>query len=252
MLEAVIFDVDGTLADTEEAHRQAFNETFLAFGLGWDWDPALYRRLLSVAGGKERIRHYMRECCPERLADPGAGALIDRLHRQKTQRYADMVAGGGIPPRPGVVRLILELYRERVRLAIATTTSLSNVQTLLAGTLSDLPSDTFEVIGAGEQASEKKPSPMIYQWVLARLGQPSIRCLAIEDSENGVRSALGAGVPVVVTESAWSRGDDFSGCVAAVSDLGDPGIPFTLISGEAYGREWVDAALLRRWHAGDL
>lgn len=249
MLSAVIFDVDGTLADTEEAHRCAFNETFRVFGLPWDWEPTLYRRLLAIAGGKERIRHYMRECCPDRLAAPDAEDLIEHLHRQKTQRYGTMIAGGAIAPRPGVLRLIRELRTAGVRLAIATTTSRANVEALLRGSLGALPAATFEVIGAGEQAADKKPSPAVYRWVLTHLDLPPRRCLAIEDSENGVRAATGAGLSVVVTESTWSHGDDFTGCLAAVSDLGEPDAPFRLLAGEGHGRDWVDVALLRLWLA---
>jgi len=249
MLEAVIFDVDGTLADTEEAHRGAFNETFREFDLSWDWDKALYRRLLGVAGGRERLRHYCRECCPERLERGDADEWIAALHRRKTQRYAEAVASGAVAPRPGVVRLIGELQARGVRLAIATTTSRSNVEALLQGSLGGLPVDTFDVIGAGEQAVEKKPSPAIYQWVVAQLALAAGDCLAIEDSGNGVRSARGAGVPVVVTESEWSRGEDFSGSLAVVSDLGEPAAPFALIDGDAQGKGYVDLALLERWHA---
>lgn len=248
MLEAVIFDVDGTLADTEEAHRRAFNETFREFELPWDWDPGLYRELLSVAGGKERLRHYCRACCPHWLERRDADEWLAELHRRKTQRYAEAIVSGEVAPRPGVVRLICELQRQGVRLAIATTTSRSNVEALLRGSLAAVPGDAFEVIGAGEQAREKKPSPTIYQWVVAQLGLAPGACLAIEDSENGVRSARDAGVPVVVTESRWSRGDDFSGSLAVVSDLGEPGAPCRLVAGDAAGMDVVDLALLKRWH----
>ncbi|MBK1699597.1 HAD-IA family hydrolase [Thiococcus pfennigii] len=253
MLEAVIFDVDGTLANTEEAHRQAFNATFQEFGLPWDWDPALYRRLLAVAGGRERIHHYCQSAAPQWLEAPDAEARIAALHRRKTERYAEMVASGSIAPRPGVRRLIEELHGAGIRLAIATTTSLANVASLLEGSLRGLPGDTFEVIGAGEHAADKKPSPAIYEWVLARLALPAERCLAIEDSQNGVRAARGADLATLVTESCWSRGDDFSGSLAVLSDLGEPDAPFRLLAGTLPGgadaRGWVDRDLLTRWHA---
>lgn len=254
MLEAVIFDVDGTLADTEEAHRQAFNATFRELGLPWGWDEALYRRLLAVSGGKERLRHYCAEADPTLLEGADAEARIVAMHEDKTRRYAEAVASGSIPPRPGVCRLITDLRAAGVRLAIATTTSLSNVASLLQGSLADLPDDTFEVIGAGEHAADKKPSPVIYDWVLSRLGLAPERCLAIEDSENGVRAATGAGLPVLVTESRWSRGDDFSGSLAVISDLGEPDAPFRVLAGDPIetGRGWVDAALLVRWHAAAI
>lgn len=232
-MKAVIFDVDGTLADTEEAHRQAFNATFKEFGLSWHWDVELYVELLAVAGGKERLAHYCRCVEPARLAQPDGMGFIAKLHQRKTRVYERRVEMGEVPPRPGVVRLIRELLVADVRLAIATTTSRANVDVLLATALADLPPDAFEVIGAGEQAAAKKPAPDIYNWVLGELGLPGADCLAIEDSRNGVRAALGAGIPVLVTESSWTRRDDFTGAVAVLPDLADVGL-----------------AALRRWHAG--
>lgn len=218
-LKAVIFDVDGTLADTEEAHRQAFNVTFKEFGLPWHWDVELYVELLAVAGGKERLAHYCRCVDRARLAQPDGMDFIARLHQRKTRVYERRVEMGEVPARPGVVRLIRELIGADIRLAIATTTSRANVGVLLATSLADLPPDCFEVIGAGEQATAKKPAPDIYRWVLEQLKLPGADCLAIEDSRNGVRAALGAGVPVLVTESSWTHRDDFTGAVAVLPDL---------------------------------
>ncbi len=218
-LKAVIFDVDGTLADTEEAHRQAFNATFKEFGLPWYWDVALYVELLAVAGGKERLAHYCRCVDPARLAQADGMDFIAKLHQRKTRVYERRVEMGVVPARPGVVRLIHELIEAEVRLAIATTTSRANVDVLLATTLADLPPDCFEVIGAGEQATAKKPAPDIYRWVLEQLRLPGEDCLAIEDSSNGVRAATGAAIPVLVTESSWTHRDDFKGAVAVLPDL---------------------------------
>jgi len=218
-LQAVIFDVDGTLADTEEAHRQAFNATFKAFGLPWHWDVELYVELLAVAGGKERLAHYCRCVDPQRMQADDAAAFIAALHQRKTRIYERRVESGEVAARPGVIRLINELHQAGVRLAIATTTARANVDVLLATTLAVLPAPTFEVLGCGEQATAKKPAPDIYRWVLDQLGLPGEACLAIEDSRNGVRAARGAGIPVLVTPCAWTRRDDFTGATAVLSDL---------------------------------
>lgn len=230
-LRTVIFDVDGTLADTEEAHRQAFNATFKEFGLPWHWDVELYVELLGVAGGKERLAHYCRCVDPRRMAQPDSADFIARLHQRKTRVYERRVEMGEVPARPGVVRLVRELLESGMRLAIATTTSRANVDVLLATALADLPPDAFAVIGAGEQAAAKKPAPDIYRWVLGALDLPGEECLAVEDLKNGVRAALGAGIPVLVTESSWTRRDDFTGALAVLSDLAG-----------------IDLAALRRFH----
>lgn len=234
-LKAVIFDVDGTLADTEEAHRQAFNATFKEFGLPWHWDVALYVELLAVAGGKERLAHYCRCVNPQRMAQPDSAEFIARLHQRKTRVYERRVEMGAVPARPGVIRLIRELAEAGIRLAIATTTSRANVDVLLATTLTDLPPDCFEIIGAGEHATAKKPAPDIYRWVVDQLGLPGSACLAIEDSKNGVRAACGAGIPVLVTESSWTCRDDFTGAITVLPDLAQ-----------------VDLFRLQRWHGAAI
>lgn len=245
-LKAVIFDVDGTLADTEEIHRLSFNASFRHFGLDWEWEPSLYRQLLKVAGGKERIRHYCAQFHPDCLARPDAEATIQGLHREKTRRYTDCVDNGGLEPRPGVLRLIRELAGEGIRLAIATTTTRSNVEALLRGSFPDLPADAFEVIAAGEDAADKKPAPAVYLRVLERLGLPPQACLAVEDSKNGVAAARAAGIDVLVTECAWTTGEDFSGALAVLSDLGEPERPHIALGGVGFERGYVDATGLRR------
>lgn len=247
-LKAVIFDVDGTLADTEEAHREAFNATFRAHSLPWEWDEALYRDLLSVAGGRERIRHYCERFFPRFLDDPAADETIAFLHAQKTRRYAHLVDIGAVAARPGVARLIRDLRAAGIRLAIATTTSRANVDALLATTLAVLPAPTFAVLGCGEQAQAKKPAPDIYHWVLAQLGLPPEDCLAIEDSKNGLLAAHAAGLPAIVTENAWTTGNDFAEAVAVLSDLGEPDRPHAVLRSVLAGIGYVDAVALCRWH----
>src|SRR5258708_6421571 len=134
-LQALIFDIDGTLADTEEAHRVAFNAAFRETGLDWRWDRELYRDLLVVTGGKERLRHYLRMVHPSRDGAPEIAPLIDRIHALKTTLYLDAVAAGIVRLRPGVLRLLTEARAEGLRLAIATTTSPQNVVDLLERTI---------------------------------------------------------------------------------------------------------------------
>lgn len=219
-LQALIFDVDGTLAETErDAHLPAFNEAFRAAGLDWHWSPELYGELLAVTGGKERIRHYCERFHPECLARPDFAVFVRRLHEDKTQRYIALVKRGALSLRPGVKRLIDEARGAGIRLAIATTTSSENVTTLLRASLAADGERWFEVIGAGDVVPAKKPAPDIYLWVLEQLGVPATNCLALEDSANGLRSALGAGVPTLITEARYTRGEKFTGALAVLPNL---------------------------------
>lgn len=219
-LKAIIFDVDGTLAETErDGHLPAFNAAFAECGLNWLWDEALYGRLLDITGGKERIRHYAKNFAPEIMAREDFDDLVQRLHQVKTAHYVRLVDAGHIPLRPGVARLIAEARAEGIRLAIATTTSPENVTALLRASLSPDAPAWFEVIGAGDVVPAKKPAADIYLWVLERLGLPASECLAIEDSENGLKAALTAKLTCLITIGEYTRQHDFSGARAVLENL---------------------------------
>lgn len=205
---ALIFDVDGTLAETErDGHRPAFNQAFAEYGLNWHWDAERYGELLAVTGGKERIRHYAERHAPEIAGRPDFAQLVQALHARKTAHYLRIVDAGQVPLRPGVATLIHAARAAGLRLAIATTTTPENVTALLRASLAPDAATWFEVIGAGDIVPAKKPAPDIYQWVLDRLNLPAARCLAIEDSENGLKSALAAGLRCVVTVSEYTAAE---------------------------------------------
>jgi beta-phosphoglucomutase-like phosphatase (HAD superfamily) len=221
-LQALIFDVDGTLADTErDGHRVAFNLAFAEHGLDWNWDEDLYGELLTVTGGKERIRHFVARYATDVADRPDFNALVAALHATKTEHYVRLVAGGQLPLRPGVARLINEARAAGLRLAIATTTTPENVEALLRATMAPDAMTWFEVIGAGDVVPAKKPAPDIYHWVLERLELAPDACLALEDSENGLAASLCAGIPTLVTENAYTRGQNFRGALAILPDLGE-------------------------------
>ncbi len=220
--QALIFDVDGTLAETErDGHRPAFNAAFAEHGLPWLWDEALYSRLLEITGGKERIRHFAATHAPGFAARDDFDDLVRRLHAAKTAHYVRLIENGRLALRPGVARLIEQARHAGIRLAIATTTSPENVTALLRASLAPEAPEWFEVIGAGDIVPAKKPAPDIYRWVVERLGLPPAACLAIEDSENGLKSALTAAVPCVITVGEYTREQDFSGACAVLNDLGE-------------------------------
>lgn len=234
-LQALIWDIDGTLAETErDGHRVAFNRAFEDEGLPWHWDAATYGELLKVTGGKERIGHWWMQLDPVAAARADADERIRRLHARKTEHYADLVRSGAVMLRPGVQRLLGEACTKGLCLAIATTTTEANVHELLRATLGEKAPGWFSVIGAGDVVALKKPAPDIFAWVLQRLGLPPDACLAIEDSAPGVAAAQAAGVPVLLVRSLYSAAD----AVAAplLADL--PGL------------DGVDLRQLVRWHAG--
>ena len=248
-LRAVIFDVDGTLAETErQGHRVAFNRAFEEFQLGWHWSPELYGELLAVTGGKERLRLYVDRYARDHLARPDFDDWLACLHQRKTAIYTELARAGNIVLRPGIARLIGELRAADIHLAIATTTTRACIDSLIQANFGCATTDIFAVVGAGDEVASKKPAPDIYEWVLDKLDLPAGDCLAIEDSTQGVGAARAADVPTIVTFNAYTADDDFAGALVVVSSLGDADNPARHVAGLPLAGELVDLAQLLRWH----
>ena len=247
-LKAIIFDVDGTLAETEEAHRVAFNEEFAAQGLPWEWDRALYKELLRVTGGKERIRHFIEEHASPKGEE--ALARIPEIHKAKSARYMRMIADGSVPLRPGVARLIAEAKKAGLKVGVATTTSTPNVEALIRATLGRPAVEIFDAMACGEEVSHKKPHPELYELALEKLGVAHDEAVAIEDSRNGLLAALRAGVPAIITPSSYTADEDFTGALSVVSHLGLPDMPYAHISGFGWAQSMITPAMLARWIEG--
>ena len=250
-LKALIFDLDGTLANTEhDGHLRAFNETFELFELSWRWDRELYSDLLSVSGGKERLAHYISHYNPNLKRDLSVSDIID-IHNKKTEIFVEHVANGQISLRVGVERLIEEAIESDLRLGIATTTTLKNVEALMISTLGESALDEFEIIGAGDVVKSKKPAPDIYRYVLDKMGLSSDECIAFEDSEIGFASATSAGLRTVVTLSEYTKTKNFEGALVVLDHLGDENEPFEIIKGNSTHHSFVDVGYLKELYEQD-
>lgn len=222
MLQAFIFDVDGTLADTERVHLAAFNHAFEQEGLGWHWDEAHYTELLGISGGRERMLHHWRQVNPGLTDIGGAGVAdtLNRLHDIKTAFYERAVADGAVTLRPGVLRLMDEALAAGIRLAIATTTSPVNIAALLRKAIGADWRMHFVAIGDASTAPNKKPHPQVYLQMLSALDLPAADCLAFEDSANGLAAASAAGLKTVVTPTSFTAHHDLGAALRVVPDLG--------------------------------
>jgi len=214
---AIIFDVDGTLSETEETHRRAFNRVFSDAGLDWHWNQALYAQLLEVTGGKERIRYYIESFGGTGAPPDSLATFIPALHAKKTEAYTEMVSGGEVSLRPGIRALLDDARSQGFRLAIATTTTPANVDALLAATLGN--DEYFEAICAGDSVANKKPAPDVYELVLTELGLQPRACVAIEDSRNGLLSSVAAGIATVMTPGIYTSGHRFDEAALVIDDL---------------------------------
>ncbi len=249
-LKGLIFDVDGTLADTEQdGHRVAFNRAFADAGLKWVWDVPTYERLLRVFGGKERIHHFIKDYLPDFESPSDLQGFIRGLHNRKTQHYLELLKSGAIPLRPGVERLLLEAHQSGLKLAVASTTTAENVTVLLSETLGEHSIGWFDVIACGDIVSRKKPAPDIYEFVLRELGLVADECIAIEDSQSGLLSATAAGLRTIVTVNGSTRHQEFTAALIVVDQLGEPGQGFEVLAGDAGDATLIDVEFLRCIHA---
>jgi HAD superfamily hydrolase (TIGR01509 family) len=231
MIEALIFDCDGVLVDTErDGHRVGFNRAFAEHGIDAEWDVDLYGKLLLVAGGKERMRAYFDEFgWPEGVeGDDGRDSLIAELHRTKTEITSRLVGEGALQLRAGVARIVDEALGAGVRLGVCTTSNPRFIDAVL-DLLGPERKAGFEFVHAGDVVSKKKPDPEIYELAKRSLGLPPHKCVVIEDSRNGLLAAKGAGLPCLITTSTYTVDEDFGEADRVVPELGDePHVKITL------------------------
>lgn len=220
--KALIFDCDGVLAETErDGHRVAFNKTFTEMGYDIEWNVALYKELLKVGGGKERMRHFFDQTVwPAGVTDKDA--LIKDLHKRKTGYYMQMVESGELPLRPGVARLVDEALAAKIKVAVCSTSNERAVNAVVETLLGPERKARFDAILAGDVVSNKKPDPEIYSLALERLALKPAQCVVVEDNRNGLLAAKGAGTHCVVTTNGYTEDEDFSEADLVIPELGDP------------------------------
>ena len=248
-LKAIIFDVDGTLSETErDGHRVAFNRAFVEYGLDWYWDEALYGELLAVTGGKERIRYFLASFYKdEDISD--IDRLVIELHANKTRHYVALLEQNAIGLRPGIIRLFDEIRASGLRMAIATTTTPANVTALITSTLGAEALDWFECIAAGDIVPAKKPAPDIFDYCLEQLNLPANECLVFEDSANGLISSHAAHIPTIVTLNDYTKDDDFDAAISVFDHLGEPDLANQCLAGQAVEQTYITVDSLRTLHA---
>lgn len=248
-IKALIFDVDGTIADTEETHRQAFNAAFLEHRLAWDWSRREYAELLRTSGGKERLEVYIESLGLPRQETARLKGMVQLIHGSKTRNYAELIADGRAPLRPGVARLFGEARAAGLRLGIASTTTSANISALISAQFGADAWNWFEALACGDVVESKKPAPDIYIRALGMLRLPAADCVAFEDSVNGLKSAKAAGLYTVVTPTVWSEGQDFGGADLLLPSLGDAAAPLAGGDAALAGGPQLTLARLQQLHA---
>jgi HAD superfamily hydrolase (TIGR01509 family) len=241
--QAVIFDVDGTLVDSERhGHRVAFNRAFEEAGLPYVWDEDLYGELLHTTGGQRRIDGYL---AGQGVPEAERAELAPRLHARKTEILQEMVDDGAIEVRPGVARLLGELAAADCRLAVGTTGSRGWVERLLRRLL---PEIRWDAVVTGDDVTARKPDPEVFLVALGELGLPGPdQAVVVEDSVEGLAAARAAGMPCVVVVNGYTADHDLAGADLVLDGFGEPGAPAKVLADpHATGCDGIlDAAVLR-------
>jgi len=249
MLKALIFDVDGTLAETEaNGHRVAYNMAFEEAGINWHWDHDVYRELLDITGGRERLHHYWRNVQPDALDASDGAQRVNELHRRKNALYSNLVAAGKIFLRSGIAALINAARDAGIQTAIATSTSHGNVDALLQATWGPTWTSGFPVVVTSDDVAHKKPAPDIYLETLRRLDCDAADCLALEDSPAGLTAAKRAGIPCVVTRGFYTATPPMPGALACLDGLGSTEAPCQGVGPDGPFQGVVDLPQLQAWH----
>ncbi len=221
-LSAIFFDQDGVIIDTErDGHRVSFNETFKAFGYNFEWGVDEYHELLQIAGGKERMKHYMHEkgltagMKPEEVDE-----LIKKMHRYKTDKFIEMIESGQLPLRPGIRRFMREANQAGLVIGVCTTSDVKAAQAIAYKVLADIK---LQFVLAGDMVTRKKPDPEIYNLALKNCALSPAECIVVEDSRNGLLAARNAGLRVVVTTNPYTEKEDLHEADLILTSLGDEG-----------------------------
>ncbi|MGY6528373.1 MAG: HAD family hydrolase [Cyanobacterium sp.] len=221
-LKALIFDVDGTIAETErDGHRIAFNLAFNQLDLPWQWDVDFYGSLLEIGGGKERFTHYLNNYQSDFNLPSSLEEFVQNVHKIKNKYYAQLVQDKTIKLRTGVKRLMTEAHEKNVRLAIASTSAVKNVKALLDGTCNPEMISWIEVIAAGDMVENKKPAPDIYELALEKLNLSPEECATIEDTNQGLVAATRANIKTIITVNDYTKEQKFDSAMVVLDSLGD-------------------------------
>lgn len=254
-LQAILFDVDGTLADTEgDGHRKAYNLAFHQLGLTFRWGPRLYRKLLAQPGGRERLNHYLNHYQPElgahaKSAAEKPQAWVARVHDLKSRHYRRIVRSGQVPLRAGVARLMREAHDRGLLIGVVTNASRASLKPLFQYSLGSELTALLDTIVSGEDVFRKKPAPDLYQAALKNLRLQPDQCLAVEDSAMGLKSATAAGIATLIAYNGDTENQDFSAALLVLDSLGDPGSPAQVRRGALSANPWVSVPDLQRLFA---
>ncbi len=246
-LDAIIFDVDGTIAETDEIHRAAFNLAFRDKGLRWHWSHSVYARLCAAPSSQAKMLKFITDFRAEEHEEMMTSGLLDAVITRADRHYFQLIESGSVSLRAGVARLIKEARNARIRLALCSTSPVQEFEVLLQNHFGLSALDIFDVVTSKETLEPGADVDVAYQSTLERLNCDPESCFAIDDGECGVNAARNVGLNVVATPGIYTSAGDFSGADIVLSDLGHPAAPFQIIRGDTNMHNFVSVEALRTW-----
>lgn len=246
-LNAIIFDVDGTIAETDEIHRAAFNLSFRDKGLRWHWSHSVYARLSDAQSPHDKLLKFIAEFRADELDEFIRTGMFDAVIARANRHFIELIESGSVSLRAGVARLIKEARNARIKLALCTISPVNTFEVLLQNHFGLSALDIFDVVTTRETLPTAADALVAYKHTIERLGCTPNTCFAVENSEAGVRAARSAGLRVVATPGIYTSSGDFSQADVVISDLGHPAAPFQLIRGNAAMHNFVSIDALQTW-----
>lgn len=221
-LKLVISDLDGTILETEDYHRRAYNALFEELDLPERWSKRDYSERLTEVGGS-KIREIFRW-----LNRPEAeyADVKRRLYARKTELYTELIVAdlmaNDLGLRPGVARLFAELAEQGIPIAIASTCVKRAAIDVIRAAMGKEFLDSLATICAGDDVERMKPHPDVYLLAAEQCGIDPSNCLVLEDTGHGLQAALAAGMICVATPSELAHGNDFTGAHLLAENLDTP------------------------------
>ena len=201
--KAIIFGSIGTVLETSDIQRKSFNKAFKKFGLNWYWSKNKYKKLLKMSGGENRLSNYAK------TKNIKINTL--KLRNLKTKFFNDYLKKNKLKPRAGIINVIKFCKKNNIKLGFASSTSINNINSIFFALENTIKKKDFDFIGNSKLVSKKKPYPDIYKVALKKFDLSSKECLAIEDTEESMKSALSAKIICIAFPGKLHEKEKFKG-----------------------------------------
>jgi beta-phosphoglucomutase-like phosphatase (HAD superfamily) len=209
--KALLFGSIGTIVETSEIQRKSFNSAFKIAGLKWNWTKEIYKNLLNKSGGEERILRYAKQT--------KSNVNSKNIRKLKTKIFNRYLKKNKLKLRPGVKEIIKYSKKNQIKLALVTSTTLDNINSIFFCLRENLNKRDFNFIGNSTLVKKPKPSAKIYKLALKKLKISPKECIAIEDTQESLNSAIKAKLKCFIFPGKFHRSKKFNGAFKEINKI---------------------------------